>query len=259
MLEEVVIEAENLNIELSRSVVISEASFKVHKGDYVGIVGPNGGGKTTLLKAILGIIPISSGQIKLFGQPLSSFKKWNRIAYLSQSAINYDEQFPLSVQELVSLGRINGVKMVGPLDKKDQEVIRRTMEFMGITDLAKRRIGQLSGGQKQRVILAKALVREPALLVLDEPVSGVDSTTLERFYKILSDLNIKKGITILIVSHDLAAVFCRMSKLMCVNKKVRTSDIGTNIDPSTILKETYGDHFNFVYHKHDCKGAFNSD
>ncbi len=256
---EVVIEVKGLTVERSRSIVIDNASFKIHKGDYVGMVGPNGGGKTTILKAILGTIPIRSGRVKLFGQEVKNFKMWDRIAYLSQSATNYDEKFPISVRELVTLGRINKRKMILPMKNRDKKLVSDTLDFLGIGDIAEKRIGQLSGGQKQRVILAKVLVREPSLLILDEPTTGVDSDTLERFYKVLSDLNRKRGITILMVSHDLAAVFCRMTYLICVNKKVRHTEIGPDMDSSAILKETYGDHFNFVYHRHNCKGAFNSD
>jgi zinc transport system ATP-binding protein len=130
---------------------------------------------------------------------------------------------------------------------------------MGISDLAKKRIGELSGGQKQRVFVAKALVRNPEVLILDEPVAGVDATALESFYKKLSDLNTDKGITILIVSHDLTAVFCRMSKFMCVNQQVYLSDISKDSDPNVILKQAYGEHFHFVFHEHRCKGDFDHE
>jgi zinc transport system ATP-binding protein len=125
---------------------------------------------------------------------------------------------------------------------------------MGISKLAGRRIGQLSGGQKQRVFVAKAIVRNPEILILDEPAAGVDHEAEERFNMKLSDLNKKQGTTILIVSHDLAAVFCRMNRVMCINKKVYTSDITPEADPNEILKKAYGDHFHFVFHEHTCEG-----
>jgi zinc transport system ATP-binding protein len=236
--------------------VIDGASFKVHSGDYIGMVGPNGGGKTTVLKAVLGVIPFDSGRVKLFGHDLHHFRDWDRIAYLSQNAINFDEHFPLSVRELVSLGRLKRNRIGRPLGREDRDVVDRTLEFMGIEDLARRRIGHLSGGQKQRVVLAKALVRSPSILILDEPVSGVDSQTQERFYKLLSDLNVERGMTILMVSHDLAAVFCRMSHMICVNRAVRYSPITPNFDPTPLLREAYGEHFQFAYHRHSCEGGF---
>ena len=127
---------------------------------------------------------------------------------------------------------------------------------MGISEIANKRIGNLSGGQKQRTFVAKALVRNPEIIFLDEPVTGFDANTLEKFYKKLSDLNSKKEITIIIVSHDLSAIFCRMSKLICVNKDVYISKISKDTDPNNILKKVYGEHFHFVFHEHTCKGVF---
>lgn len=248
-----IIEVENLTVERSGEVVVEDATFRIHRGDYIGMVGPNGGGKTTLLQAMLGILPARSGTIRLFGREIEQFREWEKIAYLSQTAMNHDIHFPLSVRELVSLGRIRRGRIGRPLDETDRQAVERTMEFLGIADLARRRIGHLSGGQKQRVFLAKALVREPALLILDEPVSGVDPDTLSRFYRKLSELNTREGITILMVSHDLAAVFCRMSHMISVNRKVRTAPISAERDLSRILKETYGEHFHFAYHGHACE------
>ncbi len=251
-----IIEVEGLTVTRDGQTVIEGATFSVHAGDYIGMVGPNGGGKTTILKALLGVIPFDSGKVRLFGHDLKHFKDWDRIAYLSQNAIAFDEQFPLNVRELVSLGRLTRKKIGRPMGRNDRDVVDRTLEFMGIKDLARKRIGHLSGGQKQRVVLAKALVRDPSVLILDEPVSGVDSQTQERFYKLLSDLNLDRKMTILMVSHDLAAVFCRMSHMICVNRSVRYSPISPNFDPTPLLKETYGEHFQFAYHQHSCEGEF---
>lgn len=253
---EKVLEVRDLTIERSRSIVIESANFEIRRGDYIGMVGPNGGGKTTLLKAMLGIIPFKTGVVRLFGRDIRQFDHWEKIAYLSQNAINFDERFPLSVRELVSLGRIDRSKIGRPMNSDDREIVDRTMELMGLNELSGKRIGQLSGGQKQRVVLAKSLVREPLLILMDEPVSGVDPETQERFYKKLSDLNLDKDITIIMVSHDLAAVFCRMSHVMCVNRYVRTSPITDDFDPNPLLKETYGEHFQFAYHVHECRGLF---
>jgi len=123
-------------------------------------------------------------------------------------------------------------------------------------DLSGRRVGELSGGQKQRAFVAKALVRNPEVIFLDEPVAGVDAATQEKFYQKMSDLNGRMGITILIVSHDLAAVFCRMSKVICVNREVNVSDIRPGQDPNSILRKAYGEHFHFVFHEHKCEGEF---
>lgn len=259
MQKNVVLEIQHVDIVRSKDLVVEDASFSIEQGDYVGVVGPNGGGKTTLILAILGFLPIKKGSIQLFSQNINTFSAWERIAYVSQGATYFDSNFPLTVNELVALGRIQRTNIGRPLKKIDWGAVDESLQLMDIQDLASRRIGDLSGGQKQRVFIAKALVRNPEILILDEPVAGIDATSLENFYKQLSDLNQQKNLTILIVSHDLSAVFCRMTKLLCVNKKVYLSDITKESDPNVILKKVYGEHFHFVFHKHECKGDFHHD
>jgi len=251
-----VLEVTSLNVSRDNSLVIEDAQFTIHKGDYVGIVGPNGGGKTTLLLALLNRIPKTKGSIRLFGQNINSFSNWEKVAYVPQHAVNFDSQFPLTVKELVSLGRVNRKNLGRPLTTGDWEKVKEVLEFMGISDIKDRRIGQLSGGQKQRVFVAKALVRNPEIILLDEPIVGVDTKTQEKFYKKLSELNVKKRITILLVTHDLTAVFCRMSKIMCVNRLVNVAEITKDLKPEELLRETYGEHFHFVFHKHKCELDF---
>ena len=254
-----VIEVEGVTISRSGERVIEDAAFRVLRGDYVGVVGPNGGGKTTLLKAILGLLPRDAGTIKLFGIPVEHFRDWRRIAYVGQDSINFDQSFPLSVRELVSLGRINRENIGHRLNIEDWRHVDEMLKFMGISELSEKRIGQLSGGQKQRVFVAKAMTRNPEVLFLDESVAGVDPETQERFYMKLSNLNAQKGTTIIDVSHDLSAVFCRMSKVICVNRNVNVADIGDEAGFTTALKRAYGDHFHFVFHEHMCEGLFDDD
>jgi zinc transport system ATP-binding protein len=236
--------------------VIENTNFSVNQGDYVGIVGPNGGGKTTLLSAILNFLPISSGSISLFGKDIDKFSAWGKIAYISQHATSFESQFPLTVRELVSLGCIRKDNIGRRLKQEDWAAVDQSIDFMGLGDVANRRIGQLSGGQKQRMFVAKALARKPELILLDEPIVGVDSTAQEKFYKKLSDLNIERQTTIMIVTHDLASVFCRMSKVLCVNRKVEVADITDDLDTELLLKRAYGEHFHFVFHSHECRGVF---
>lgn len=251
-----IIEASMVNIFRDGRLVVENANFSIPMGSYMGVVGPNGGGKSTLMQALVGLIPLQSGNISIMGVPLEGFNQWNKIAFLSQESINFDESFPLSVRELVGLGRITRSKLGRRLGKDDWEKVDEALRFMGVRKLADRRIGQLSGGQKQRVLVAKAIVREPEIIILDEPVSGVDVETQERFFMLLSNLNSKQGTTILIVSHDLATVFCRMNQVMCINKKVYTSPISPEHNPNNILKKVYGQHFNFVFHEYICEGLF---
>lgn len=254
---EKILEVKNLQVMRNERMVINDASFDIMRGDYVGIVGPNGGGKTTLLLTILGRMPRLNGSIKWFGKDLEEFKEWYRIAFIPQDATNFDNNFPLSVREFVVLGRL-GRKAGIKIEKEDWEEVESALEFMGLSDFANKRIGELSEGQKQRMFVARALVRKPEVLILDEPISGMDATAQEKFYQKMSELNNKMKVTILMVSHDLSAVFCRMNKIICVNKEVYSADIREDERENLegILRKTYGEHFYFVFHKHECKGEF---
>jgi zinc transport system ATP-binding protein len=254
-----ILEVSNLFVNRMNSLAIEDANFTIHKGDYVGIVGPNGGGKTTLLLALLNMIPKTKGKIRLFGQDINSFSSWEKVAYVSQNATAFDSKFPLTVRELVSLGRVNRKNLGRRLSRKDWTAVDKALDFMGLSGVANRKIGQLSGGQKQRIFVAKALVRMPEIILLDEPIVGVDAATQEKFYKKLSDLNLKNDITILLVTHDLTAVFCRMSKVMCVNRWVNVAEITEDFKPEDVLRKAYGEHFHFVFHKHECERVFENE
>ncbi len=254
-----ILQVEDLTVSRSGELVIENANFSINRGDYVGIVGPNGGGKTTLINAILNFLPVSRGQIRLFGVDITKFSAWEKLAYISQNATAFESQDPLTVRELVSLGCIRKGNIGRMFEREDWDAVDESIKFMGLSDVANRRIGQLSGGQKQRVFVAKALARKPELIFLDEPIVGVDSEAQEKFYKKLSDLNIERQTTILIVTHDLTSVFCRMSKVLCVNRKVEVAQITEGLDANSLLKRAYGDHFHFVFHQHECRGSFSNE
>lgn len=254
-----ILEVKDVNVVRTGELVIQNATFSINRGDYVGVVGPNGGGKTTLILALLNFLPRTKGTIRLFGSDIDKFSAWEKVAYISQQATSFDRQFPLTVRELVSLGRIKKRNIGRRFRPEDWAAVNESISFMGLTDVADKRIGQLSGGQKQRVFVAKALARKPEIIFLDEPTVGVDSATQEKFYKKLSDLNTQKKTTILMVTHDLTSVFCRMSKVLCVNRKIEVAQITPDLDSDSLLKRAYGDHFHFVFHKHECAGTFEDD
>ncbi|MEM3493991.1 MAG: metal ABC transporter ATP-binding protein [Thermoplasmata archaeon] len=256
---EPVIEVENLEVKRGATTVLTDASFTIARGEYVGIVGPNGGGKTTLVEAMLGLLPKTKGKIKIFGKPIEEFAQWERIAYVPQHATNFDEMFPLTVKELVAQGRIGKANIGRNLTPEDWKKVEEAMKFLEISHLRDKRIGKLSGGQKQRAFIARAIAREPDVLVLDEPVAGVDPGVQEKFYKLLSDLNLRKGTTIISVSHDLSVVFCRMSRVLCVNQRIYSCEVNESTDPEKVLRQVYGEHFHFVFHKHECRGVFGND
>ena len=254
-----ILQVKTVDIARSGTLVIQNASFTIQKGDYVGIVGPNGGGKTTLILALLNFLPRTKGTIKLFGTDIDKFSAWEKVAYISQTATSFDCKFPLTVRELVALGRIKKKNIARRYTREDWQAVDESISFMGLAEDANRRIGQLSGGQKQRVFVAKALARNPEIIFLDEPIVGVDATAQEKFFKKLSDLNTKRKTTILLVTHDLTSVFCRMSKVLCVNRQVEIAQISSDLDPNKLLKKAYGEHFHFIFHRHECLGVFNGD
>ncbi len=247
------IEVQGVTIARNGSQVVEDASFTVEEGDYVGVVGPNGGGKTTLVHGILGLLPLQRGSIRLFGTAVGSFRQWDRVGYVAQDATDFDPNFPMTVRELVGLGRLRRGTMGRRLSPEDWDHVDQALDLMDLRPLERRRVGHLSGGQKQRVFVAKAMVREPDMLILDEPVAGVDHRTQEEFYGLLSRVNRERGTTILMISHDLATVFCQMSKVACVNRKVHFAPITPELDEGEFLKKAYGDHFTFVFHEHTCE------
>ncbi len=202
-----IIEIEELNVRYGTSNVLVDVSFKVCQNDFLGIIGPNGAGKTTLFLCMLGIVNNYNGLIKFFGDDIQKSKKHLKyIGYVPQKPI-FDKHFPITVKEVVKMG----------LNKKcNEEIVNHALQQACIHELSNKRIGELSGGQQQRVFIAKALVGNPRILILDEPVTGIDSQSTELFYGTLRKLN-KKNITILWSSHDLDAVNMLANKVACLN------------------------------------------
>lgn len=243
-----IIELEHVNIDIDGTRILEDVTLDVSKGDIVGIVGPNGGGKTTLLNAILGNIRISSGKIRLFGKDLSEFKEFDKIGYVAQHAIQFDPVFPATVEEIVSLGCVSREKLGRRLSAKDKEDVRNAMELVGITELRNNKISNLSGGEKQRVFIAKALVRRPELLILDEATTGLDVCIQDKFIALLRKLRNEREITVMTVSHDISGVMCQANKLVVVSRRVQSMEITPTSDPTPLLRDAYGEHFTFVVH-----------
>ncbi len=207
-----IIKVANLSYYYDSIPSLDHISFTVDKGDFLGIIGPNGAGKTTLFQCMLGIVNDFSGEINLFGFDIRQDKKMlQRIGYVPQKK-SVEQAFPATVSEIVSLG------MIGK--KINRESIDSAIEFVGLGAYRNKRIGELSEGQQQRVIIAKALVRQPDLLILDEPTTGIDSAAQHRFYDLLTKLNKDKGITIVWSSHDMNAVEKLASKVACIDRKL---------------------------------------
>lgn len=204
-----VIEIENLTVRYTDIKAIDNLSFQVNEKDFLGIIGPNGAGKSTLFACMLGIIKNYEGKIKFFGEDIKKSRKYLfEIGYVPQKPV-FDKNFPATVREIVRMG----------LRRNSNEArIDKVLQDVWIHELGNRRIGELSGGQQQRVFIAKALVNNPKIMILDEPVTGIDSQSTELFYGILRELNQKQGITIVWSSHDMDAVNRLANKVACMNR-----------------------------------------
>ncbi len=251
---EKIVEAKDVVVKYNGITVLDSVSLDVMKGDFLGIVGPNGGGKTTLLNALLGNLNVTSGEIRLFGTEIGKFKDYHKIGYVAQHAIQFDPLFPATVEEIVRLGCISRKRLGRRLTSEDKIAVSRAMEVAGIDNIRNRKISELSGGQKQRIFIAKALVKNPELLILDEATSGLDVSIQDRFVGLLRKLRDEAGVTIITVSHDLSSVMCQANKLAIVNKKLLQTEITEGMDPTEALRDAYGEHFTFVFHRHrdDC-------
>lgn len=204
-----IVEIEHLTIEYPDVKAIDDVSFTVNQGDFLGIIGPNGAGKSTLFASMLSLNTKYRGTIKFFGTDIRKSKNYlKEIGYVPQKPI-FEKNFPATVNDVVKMG----------LHKEsDENKIDEILQQLWIHELSERRIGEISGGQQQRVFIAKALVNNPKILILDEPVTGIDQQSIDLFYSILKELNSKQNITIIWSSHDLDAVNQLANHVACLNR-----------------------------------------
>ncbi|WP_042345905.1 metal ABC transporter ATP-binding protein [Bacillus massiliigorillae] len=217
-MKDTIINIKDISYRYEKNLVLENISLTVPKGAFIAIVGPNGSGKSTLLKLLLGLLKIQSGSIELFGKPIQSFKEWDKIGYVSQKANSFNSGFPATVFEVVLSGLTKKIGLFHFAKKHHRDKVWKAIESVGMTDFANRNIGELSGGQQQRVFIARALVSDPELLILDEPTVGVDAANVKQFYKMLEDLNQNLGITLMLVTHDIEAVSEKITHVACLNK-----------------------------------------
>ena len=204
-----IVEIEHLTVQYPDVKALDDVSFEVKEGDFLGIIGPNGAGKSTLFASMLGLNTKYKGTIKFFGQDIRKSKNYlKEIGYVPQKPI-FEKNFPATVTDVVKMS----------LQKESNERnIDNILQQLWIHELRDRRIGELSGGQQQRVFIAKALVNHPKILILDEPVTGIDQQSIDLFYSILRELNSKQKITIIWSSHDLDAVNQLANHVACLNR-----------------------------------------
>jgi zinc transport system ATP-binding protein len=199
--------------------VLRSVDLKVERGEFVAVAGPNGGGKTTLLRVVLGLERPTSGLALLFGEPAHAFSRRETLGYLPQRA-QVGIAAPVTVRELVAAGRLAAGGLFGPLRRRDRTIVAEAIERVGLSDLAGRPLETLSGGQQQRAFIAKALAAEPSLLVLDEPTTGVDAEAQEALAALLDRLHRELQVTVLYVSHEFGAVERFVQRLVLVRGEI---------------------------------------
>ena len=211
-----IVEIDRLSYEYSGNLVLNNISFSIGEGDILGIIGPNGAGKTTLFSCMLGLLDDYTGMIKIFGEDVKNKngKVFKSIGYIPQKK-TIEQNFPATVEEIVSLGITTTVS-----GKISREKIESALETVDLLVQKDRRVGELSGGQQQRVMIAKAMVNNPKLLILDEPVTGIDLEAQNKFYSLLKKLNQEDRITIIWASHDLDAVNRLATSVACINRSM---------------------------------------
>jgi zinc transport system ATP-binding protein len=244
------IQFDNVSFAYGGEPVLDRITLEVNPGEYVGVIGPNGGGKTTLLRVMLGLNKPGSGQIKLFGEPVQTFKDWWKIGYVPQKATNVDSRFPITVEEVVALGRVAKVGLWRRFNKADHAAIARALEQVDMAPYRGRLITELSGGQQQRVFIAKALASEPELLILDEPAVGIDIKSQDSFYQLLASLNKSAGLTLVMVSHDIDVIFNEVTKIACINETLIYHGAPQNFKQDEYMAALYGKSRKFIIHGH---------
>lgn len=244
-----IIELNKASYAFGSEPVLNDVTMAVHAGDYMGIIGPNGGGKTTMLKLMLGIFKPDQGSVRLFGKPLHDFTDWSRIGYVPQKVMNVEARMPISVLEVVLFGRVKKRGLLRRFTAEDLTTARAALTKVDMQAFAKRQITALSGGQQQRVFIAKALASEPEVLLLDEPTVGIDLQSQHDFYKLLDKLN-HDGITLVMVSHDVDVMVKEVNHLVWVNKAIAYNGVPQDFKPDEYLKTLYGKDRQFIRHAH---------
>jgi zinc transport system ATP-binding protein len=224
--------------------VLTHARFDIFPGDTVCIVGPNGGGKTTLVKLILGLLTPDSGRISVYGRPPREERC--RIGYVPQY-ISYDVRFPISVREVVAMGRL-GSSFLGRYTANDREKTLQALVAVGLDDQAERSFADLSGGQRQRVLIARALVSGGDILILDEPTANIDRRAEQNLFDLLAVLN--RTMTVLMVTHEVGFASRFFKRIICVNNEVYIHP--TSALTGELISSMYGGDMQMIRHDHRC-------
>jgi zinc transport system ATP-binding protein len=237
-----IVEVQDLTVILGDSTILENVPLTIDEGEIVALIGPNGAGKTTLLKAVLGLLPIRSGTVRLFGKPPTGLgADRDRLGYVPQR-LEIDRAIPVTVTELIGI--------YTPKRYYSRESARKALAEVEAERLIDRQVGKLSGGELQRVMIAMNLLRDPKILFLDEPATGIDREGERLFYDILESLRKERKMAVLMVSHDISVVYRFASRVVCINRRLMCQGTPSEILNDENLEHLYG-HATAVYEHHD--------
>lgn len=243
---QIALDISNLSVRLGNHQALEDISFTVNVGDFVGIIGPNGSGKSTLIKAILNLVPVQSGKISIFGKPNGEYHPdW--IGYVPQLK-TLDRDFPAITCDLVASGLRR--RWPGILTNRDHREVNKALELVGAAHLCHKSLGHLSGGEIQRVYLARALIKKPKLLLLDEPATGIDAVGEDYMYTILDSILEHENVTVMMVTHDWLTAKHHTNKLLILNRRLVTYGKPSEVLHNDNLREAFG-HVGHTHHLAD--------
>ena len=245
-----IIEVNDVSFRYGSDPVLDNVSFSIHAGDFAAIIGPNGTGKSTLMRLMLGELVPSSGSIRLFGQDTHQFHDWPKIGYVPQNSLHSSTGFPATAEEIVTANLFSKIGLMRFPKKEHRKKALEALELVGMGGYAKRLIGEMSGGQQQRVMLARVLVGEPEIMLLDEPTTGVDSAAISSLYDLLKMLNQEQGITVVMVTHDISRATDCVSRVMCLEEGSLVELDKAQVEKEISHKHTHPDHC----HVHERRG-----
>lgn len=245
-----VVEVKNLSFGYGDKLVLDNVDLYVKEGDFMGIVGPNGSAKSTLLKLTLGILRPNAGEVRLFDTPIAQFKDWYKIGYVSQRVRDFNLSFPATVEEIIAANLHHSMGAFKFLTKKHKEKIDQVLEIVGMQDYKKRLIGQMSGGQQQRIFIARVLASDPRILFLDEPTVGVDAKSQQQFYELLGRLNKELNMTLVMVSHDIGVITKQANRIACLGNQKIFIDRTEDFDQENYIRSVYGEYAELLHHEH---------
>jgi len=244
----VVVETRHLHVAINGCAVLKDVNLRLLENSFTGLIGPNGGGKTTLLRTLLGLIRPESGEVLVEGQRLGTGRKGAWVMGYVPQQIRIDRRFPLSVLDAVVMGRYGTIGLGRRAGRRDREIALDCLDRVGLVHLARVRIGDLSGGEQQRVFIARALSASPKVLILDEPMAAVDVAAQDGFYRLIKKLQQSYSLTVVMATHDIGVVPIYCDAIACLNRTLHLHGRPEEILKNEVFKKLYGSEVEVVMH-----------